>query len=189
MISRKDISSGFVLITMIMTLASCSSIRLAVYDYQKRHASTFENSSIAATSAPVVKKVSGCKEAMTQQASKYLGTNYKYGSCDPKSGFDCSGLIYHVAKSEDILLPRSSSSMATIGNHIPWKKAEAGDLIFFGDNNRIHHVGIVEKNKGDEIWIIHSSSSNGVIREDILISDYWKKRVMYAMDISGMKKA
>ena len=189
MISKKDISIAAGLIMMIMTFTSCSSIRLAVYDYQKRHSSTYENSSIAATSAPESKKVNSFKEGITEKASKYLGTNYKYGSCDPKNGFDCSGLVYHVAKSQDILLPRSSSSMASLGNHIPWKKAEPGDLIFFGDNNRIHHVGIVEKNKGDQMWIIHSSSSSGVVREDILVSDYWKKRVMYAMDISGLSKA
>jgi cell wall-associated NlpC family hydrolase len=128
------------------------------------------------------------KRALTETAEKYIGSRYRYGSCDPGRGFDCSGLVYHVARSQDILLPRSSSSMAAAGSHIPWKKAEPGDLIFFGEGSRINHVGIVEKNKGDEMWIIHSSSTSGVIREDIMESDYWKKRVMFAIDIISLRE-
>ncbi|MDQ3017167.1 MAG: C40 family peptidase [Bacteroidota bacterium] len=201
MISRKDIQLVLILTGMVFTLSSCSSIRLAVYDYQKRNGSTYGNTSITASPSLMAsssispnittefKDENNFGDSFTQKASKYLGTHYKYGSCDPKNGFDCSGLVYHVAKSQNITLPRSSSSMATIGTHIPWKKAQPGDLIFFGDNNRIHHVGIVEKNKSNQLWIIHSSSSVGVTREDILLSDYWKKRVMFAMDISQLTKA
>lgn len=169
---------------LVLSLTSCSSVRLAVYDYQKKHAYATEHSS--AVSAPL-KKEAAIKRELTHNASKYIGSSYRYGSCDPKNGFDCSGLVYHVAKSQEINLPRSSSLMATAGTHIPWKKAEPGDLIFFGDQNRIHHVGIVEKNKGNEMWIIHSSSSNGVLREDILLSDYWRKRVLFAIDITTLK--
>jgi cell wall-associated NlpC family hydrolase len=73
--------------------------------------------------------------------------------------------------------------MADAGDHIPWKNAEPGDLIFFGDKSGINHVGIVEKNKGDEMWIIHSTNTSGVVREDILESDYWRRRVLFARDI------
>ena len=175
----------FGLFSSLILMTSCSSIRLAVYDYQKRHEFAMENNTnyAAATS----KNTNNTKQALTEKAGKYIGSNYRYGSCDPSKGFDCSGLVYHVAKSQEIELPRSSSSMAGLGNHIPWKKAEPGDLIFFGDSNRINHVGIVEKNKGNEMWIIHSSSSNGVLREDILESDYWMRRVLFAIDITTLK--
>lgn len=179
------------LLVGIISLTSCSTVRLAIYDYQKKHASDFESSSLAVSSASVSSKHASveknAKKALTDKASKYIGTRYRYGSCDAKQGFDCSGLVYHVAKSQEIALPRSSHTMASAGPRIPWKKAEPGDLIFFGDNNRINHVGIVEKNKGNEFWIIHSSSSSGVVREDILVSDYWKKRVMFAIDIVSTK--
>lgn len=173
------------LMSLLFSMTSCSSVRLAVYDYQKKHEYAMANNTsyVAANS----KKASTTKQAITDKASKYIGSNYRYGSCDPSKGFDCSGLVYHVAKSQEIELPRSSSSMASLGNHIPWKKAEPGDLIFFGDKSRINHVGIVERNKGNEMWIIHSSSSNGVLREDILESDYWMKRVLFAIDISTLK--
>lgn len=179
------------LLVCIILLTGCSTVRLAIYDYQKKHATTFESSSASVNTGSVTStnasKEKNAKQALTDKASKYIGTRYRYGSCDAKQGFDCSGLVYHVAKSQEIVLPRSSHTMATAGPHIPWKKAEPGDLIFFGDNNRINHVGIVEKNKGNEFWIIHSSSSSGVVREDILVSDYWKKRVMFAIDIVTSK--
>jgi cell wall-associated NlpC family hydrolase len=185
MLQKNNIKLLIIVVVSVVTLTSCSSVRLAVYDYQKRHALAHETSS--RESVPETKKAISEREAITEKASKYIGSKYAYGSCDPGRGFDCSGLVYHVAKSQDISLPRSSSSMATIGKHIDWKKAEPGDLIFFGDKQRINHVGIVEKNKGNQIWIIHSSSSNGVLREDILVSEYWKKRVLFAIDITTLK--
>jgi cell wall-associated NlpC family hydrolase len=159
----------------------CSSIRLAVYDYQKRHDYAMESKAVFLKS-PVAKEMS-VKAAIHQEANKYIGTPYRYGSCDSGKGFDCSGLVYTVAKSQDLTLPRSSSQMAASGPHIPWKKAEPGDLVFFGDNNRINHVGIVDKVKGDQIWVIHSTTSSGVVKENVLASDYWKKRILFAMDV------
>ena len=167
---------------LTLTMASCTSVRLAIYDYQKKHSYASHENKMPETPAPVSKEKMA-KVAFTDKASKYIGSSYCYGSCDPKRGFDCSGFVYHVAKSQDIILPRSSSLMANSGPRISWKNAEPGDLIFFGDGNRVNHVGIVEKNKGNEVWIIHSSSSNGVIRENIMESDYWKKRVLFSMDI------
>ncbi len=166
---------------MIMTLTSCTSVRLAVYDYQKRHDFAME-SKVAFVNSPIVKERSA-KAALTQTASKYIGTPYKYGSCDDRKGFDCSGLVYTVAKSQDLQLPRSSSLMAASGTHLPWKKAEPGDLVFFGDRNKINHVGIVEKNKGNQMWVIHSTSTSGVIKENVLASSYWKRRILFAIDI------
>ena len=178
---------------LTITMASCSTVRLAIYDYQKRHAYANSTSTEEASITPVHttsethSKEKLAKLALTKHAEKYIGANYRYGSCDPSKGFDCSGFVYHVAKSQEISLPRSSSLMADSGPRISWKKAEPGDLIFFGDGNRVNHVGIVEKNKGDEVWIIHSSSSNGVIRENIMESNYWKSRVLFSMDIISPK--
>lgn len=183
----------------VLTMASCTTVRLAVYDFQKKHAYASEAGikedgdikevGFKKEAAVVVSKEVAAKKAMIAKAEKYIGTRYQYGSCDASKGFDCSGLVYHVAKSQEVSLPRSSHLMAGSGNHIPWKQAQEGDLIFFGDKSRINHVGIVEKNKGNEIWIIHSTSSNGVIREDILVSDYWKTRVLFAINIFSGAKA
>ena len=76
--------------------------------------------------------------------------------------------------------------MAAAAPHIPWKKANPGDLIFFGEKGSIHHVGIVEKNKPDELRVIHSTNQRGVIEENVLVSDYWKKRILFAVDFSTL---
>lgn len=172
----------------LLSMTSCSTVQTALHDYQKKHAYAMDYHAKESASTSAVKE-RDTKKALTDNAKKYIGSKYRYGSCDASKGFDCSGLVYHVAKSQSIALPRSSSSMAAAGTQIPWKKAEPGDLIFFGESGRINHVGIVEKNKGDELWIIHSSSSLGVVRENILVSDYWKKRVRFAMDIISKQGA
>ena len=173
---------GFIsFLGMVLTLVSCSSVKLAVYDSQKRQDLAIESKATLKNS-PVVKEKTA-KAALSKNASKYIGAPYRYGSCDASKGFDCSGLVYTVAKSQDLELPRSSSQMASAGEHIPWKKAEPGDLIFFGERNRINHVGIVEKNKGDEMWVIHSTTSDGVVLQNVLESDYWRERILFAIDI------
>ena len=73
--------------------------------------------------------------------------------------------------------------MAQAASHIPWEKSNPGDLIFFGVKNHIDHVGIVQKNKPGELWVIHSTTQQGVITEDVLVSPYWKKRILFAIDL------
>ena len=177
----------FCLTVLLIATSGCSTVRLAVYDYQKKYTTAREYHEREAAATNASKEVSA-KQALIAKANNYIGKPYRYGSCDASKGFDCSGLVYHVAKSQEVILPRSSQSMASIGPHIPWKKAQEGDLIFFGDKGGIHHVGIVDKNKGDELWIIHSTNSLGVVREDILVSDYWRSRVLFAIDIFSTKE-
>ncbi|MEO6133296.1 MAG: C40 family peptidase [Saprospiraceae bacterium] len=173
------------LLELIITMASCSSVRLAVYDYQKKHDYTLA-SKAKFVNEPVTKSDRSAEVSFTQAAAKYIGSPYKFGGCDAQKGFDCSGFVYTVAKSQDLILPRSSDLMSKKGSHIPWKKARQGDLVFFGGRSKINevgHVGIVEKNKGDHLWVIHSTCGEGVVKEDVLASPYWKKRILFAVDI------
>lgn len=167
-----------------LMLGACSNVKLALYDQQKRQEYAFETRK-AFSSSDTGKEIA-IKSSVIETAKKYVGTRYKYGSIDPKQGFDCSGLVYFVAKKQNIVLPRSSTSMAAAAPHISWKKANPGDLIFFGDRGSIHHVGIVEKNKTDELRVIHSTNQRGVIAENVLNSSYWKKRILFAVDFNTL---
>lgn len=167
-----------------LTLGACSNVKLALYDNQKRQEYALETKK-AFSNSETGREIA-LKSSVIETAKKYVGTRYKYGSIDPKQGFDCSGLVYFVAKKQDIVLPRSSTSMGAAAPHIPWKKANPGDLIFFGDRGSIHHVGIVEKNKEGELWVIHSTNQRGVIEENVLVSTYWKKRILFAVDFSTL---
>ncbi len=108
-------------------------------------------------------------------AKTFSGTRYKYGGTT-KKGMDCSGLIYTSFKKENIILPRTSRTMATQGKAISLKKVSVGDLLFFKTNKRknvISHVGLVVEVKGT-IKFIHASTSRGVIISS-LDENYWNK--------------
>lgn len=166
-------------------LAACSNVKVALYDKNKRAEYAVESKK-AFSNSPAGKEMA-LKYSIIETAREYVGTKYKYGSYDPKQGFDCSGLVYHVGKQHQLDLPRSSSTLAKAAPHIPWKKAEPGDLVFFGEGGRINHVAIIERNKGDELWVIHSTIKRGVLEEDVLVSPYWKKRILFAIDFSELQ--
>ena len=81
-------------------------------------------------------------DAVVSEANKYLGTPYVWGGSSP-SGFDCSGLVYYALNEAGISVPRTTAQgykdMATPVNEAT---AQPGDLIFFGTQGVVDHVGI-----------------------------------------------
>lgn len=110
-------------------------------------------------------------------AYNQLGKRYKAGGTSPK-GFDCSGLVFYSFSKAKMEMARTSSSLATMGYSVNKSDALPGDLLIFADKGRIHHVGIVYENRRGKLSMIHSSSSKGVIIEDVLGSSYWKPRLI-----------
>ena len=106
----------------------------------------------------------------------YLGSKYKYGG-DNQKGFDCSGLVFTVFNKYDYPMYRSSHEQYKQGKSIPVKEAKPGDLIFFKKKSRIFHVAIITKVSGGSMSIIHSTTSKGVIEEDVFQSNYWSNRI------------
>ncbi len=94
-------------------------------------------------------------------AETLLGTPYKYGSINPKVGFDCSGFITYVFKRFNIAVPRSSKDFTHIPREINIAEAKPGDIILFtGTNSNIKtvgHIGIISSN-ANECRFIHCSS-------------------------------
>ncbi len=114
-------------------------------------------------------------KSIVSYAKTFNGTRYKYGGTT-KKGMDCSGLVYTSFKKENVILPRTSKTMATQGKPISLKKVGIGDLLFFKTNKRknvISHVGLVVETKG-VIKFIHASTSRGVIISS-LDEKYWNK--------------
>ena len=95
---------------------------------------------------------------------EYNGVRYQYGG-NNFAGVDCSGLVCTVYRTHDVSLPRASKDQAKVGKKIKRKRVKKGDLVFFKTSHRdvINHVGIVTAVKGDEIFFIHASTSNGVV--------------------------
>lgn len=126
---------------------------------------------------------------------KQLGTNYKYASCNPNSGFDCSGFVYYVFNHFKVNVPRSSSDFITTGKTIHPDSCIAGDVIVFtgtnAKNRNAGHVGIVISNLGEELQFIHSSSNkkhSGVKISSYKESPYYEKRFLKIVRVTKVCK-
>ena len=123
--------------------------------------------------------------SLIQFCKLQLGINYKYSSCSPKEGFDCSGFVYYVFNHFNVKVPRSSIDFGNTGKTIHPDSAKIGDVIVFtGTNskNRLPgHVGIVISKQGQELMFIHSSSNkkkSGVKISTYKESPYYKIRFL-----------
>jgi cell wall-associated NlpC family hydrolase len=118
----------------------------------------------------------------SRQALDQLGVKYRFGGANPKSGFDCSGLVYFSAKeSVGIKLPRRSVDQARLGRSIKKEELVLGDLVFFNTRGaKYSHVGIY---LGDNLFV-HAPSRNGVVSVVDMTQSYWAKRYNGARRIS-----
>ena len=133
---------------------------------------------VAAKKIEAPGKQSSLRKAVVSKARTLIGKPYHRAGTSPKKGFDCSGLVYHIGTKLSIPFPRTSAAQGAAGKVIRQSSCHPGDLIFFGSSKRINHVGIVTKNDRSGLWVVHSTSSRGVIEEDVLKSDYWSRRIV-----------
>ena len=116
------------------------------------------------------------REKFVAESKKYVGCPYVYGAVGPDK-FDCSGLIYYVAReSINMQLPRTSRALYSYCRIVPDKEKEIGDLLFFKTNNSapITHVGIYIGHN-QFISAISDGPNTGVIISS-LNQDYWKPK-------------
>lgn len=117
-------------------------------------------------------------------AQELLGTRYKYGGNTPREGFDCSGLTRFLYQNAGLDLSRVSRDQADEGRKIRPSEARPGDLVFYKrPGGKVFHVSVIVQASANEIWVIHSTSSRGVIRENILASSYWKPKIYQVRDV------
>lgn len=72
---------------------------------------------------------------------KQIGDRYVYGAAGPTL-WDCSGLTMRAFNTAGVSLPHSAAAQAKYGKKIPLSQLKPGDLVFFGKNRYISHVGI-----------------------------------------------
>ena len=155
---------------IVCCLQSCSSTPKYTYSKTKTHSDTSKDAKL--------------REIIVTLGRELIGTPYRKGGKTEK-GFDCSGLVIYVCGRMDIDLASCAADQAKCGKTVSLDHAKPGDLIYFGQKGHIHHVGIISVNQKSNLSIIHSSSSQGVIEENILKSDYWIKRIKLIKDLSS----
>ena len=119
-------------------------------------------------------------------AETLIGTPYRYGSTDPKVGFDCSGFITHVFNHFHISVPRSSIDFTNVGKEIPAASAKRGDIILFTGTDSterfVGHMGIVVSNT-DTLKFIHSTSGKAYGVTISPLSNYYKGRFVKTLRV------
>ena len=109
-------------------------------------------------------------------AKRMMGTPYLWGGNSTK-GNDCSGFTQTVFKANNIQIPRDARQQALIGTPIlpskDWSNILPGDLLFFGKENRVTHVGISLGQKD----FIHQGGKVGINSLDIASPRFNKSRL------------
>lgn len=124
------------------------------------------------------------RKRVVDYGQKFIGTTYKYAGQSPKTGFDCSGFTSYVLKENGVVVSPASAVQATEGRAVSLEKVLPGDLIFFGESkSKISHVALVVKRSPEGITCVHSTTSRGVIVENVTQSAYWKPKILFARDV------
>lgn len=138
--------------------------------------SEFEIAELARTDlSQDIKGVSKVRSDLATYASNYMGVPYKWGGTT-SDGFDCSGFTQHVMKSAGYSIPRTAGDQYLKATKINLENVQCGDLVFFKNDDKVSHVGMILSRKDNEVKMIHASSSKGISVVEINSSDYWKKR-------------
>lgn len=148
--------------------ASSTSERLLIYQTESKHKEL----------KPKINK----RKAIVKTATAQIGIPYRYGGKTP-AGFDCSGFTQYVMSKHGISIGANSKLQSRHVKKINLKKVQPGDLVFFSNNGKINHVGIVQSRKKGEVFIIHSTTSSGVRLDEITKSTYWRKRIKFAASV------
>ncbi|MBE2261493.1 MAG: C40 family peptidase [Burkholderiaceae bacterium] len=126
------------------------------------------------STAPIDSRVTEAQaQSVTITALGLVGTPYRYGGNTPESGFDCSGLIAWVYRTQaGLASPRTVASLQGWGQPVAPADLRAGDLVLFGNGGAPTHAGIYV----DEGRFVHAPSTGGQVRMDRLASPYWSRQ-------------
>ncbi len=124
------------------------------------------------------------RQEVVNYALQYIGSSYKPAGKSPKTGFDCSGFTSFVLKQFDVTVSPASAAQSKEGKPVKLNAVQPGDLIIFGRNSKdIQHVALVVERNRDGIICIHSTTSQGVVRQNVSTSTYWKPLILGARDV------
>ncbi len=166
------------LFPLIFFATACLSMaRCAALQHQPKVATTEK-------SGKNVDKDARLRNDIATYARQQIGTRYVYAGKNPQ-GFDCSGFVFFVMKKYGISVPGSSRSQEKYGKHVSPLASKPGDLIFFRRDKKgeVFHVAIVYSNDKNGLQVIHSTSSRGVVLDNLSNNSYWKPKISTARNV------
>lgn len=127
----------------------------------------------------------GSTARVITRAHELIGEPYRWGGESLATGFDCSGLLVYLFRSEaNLQLPRITASMIR-QQQLAVARAELqpGDAVFFNRNGsgNTRHVGLYIGNRR----FIHAPRTGQTIRIDSLDNLYWQRSYTTARRFSG----
>jgi len=129
------------------------------------------------------------RQEVVRYALQWIGTSYKYAGTEPHTGFDCSGFTRYVFKQFNISVSPASSAQSKEGTSVNLNAVQPGDILVFGKSpGNIQHVALVVERIRSGIVVVHSTTSRGVIRENVTESTYWKPLLLSARDVIGRRR-
>ena len=142
--------------------------------------SPVENQPTTIAQAHKVRVQKAQKTAMNKLMGQ-LGKPYRWGGNSPRTGFDCSGLVYYAYKDlVNIRIPRTANEMYHLRDARPVDRGEleSGDLVFFRTRGRgtADHVGVYVGNGK----FIQSPRTGRDIQITSLSEDYWVRHYVGA---------
>ena len=100
-------------------------------------------------------------QEIADYALQFVGGKYRWGGTDPKTGFDCSGLVYYTYLQFGYSLNRIAEDQALNGVHVDEEDMQPGDVLcFYTSGDYIGHVGIY---LGNREYVHAQCAATGVV--------------------------
>ncbi|TDN60191.1 C40 family peptidase [Scandinavium goeteborgense] len=133
-------------------------------------------------------RVQKAKKTAMNKLMDQIGKPYRWGGTSPRTGFDCSGLVYYAYK--DLVkfrIPRTANEMYHLRDARSVNRGElqSGDLVFFRTRGRgtADHVGVYVGNGK----FIQSPRTGRDIQITSLSEDYWANHYVGARRVMTPK--
>ncbi len=130
---------------------------------------------------PMPSHPDGSGYSIAATATSQIGKPYVSGGISPRSGFDCSGLVYWSCRTNGIYdIPRMSIDQSRFGSKVSRGSLRPGDIIVFR-TPRGYHSGIYVGNNS----FVHSPNRRKTVRVETLAEGtYYDRYYMTARRVS-----